>query len=135
MTHPATERLQDYALGVLTGEEAAALAAHLAECEECSARLRELEQLPAALAEIEPALPPPAAPLLQTRPRPSTLSKLLRIAAALVIGFAAGLLAARQSCGPLVLVLDDYAATAAPLPLSGQPVTCAVVDLVGFAKE
>lgn len=64
-----------YVLGALSGDDRRAYEAHLAHCDACAASVRELQDLPRALAAVSPAAldddPPPASllPELQRRVR------------------------------------------------------------------
>ncbi|MBC8478408.1 MAG: hypothetical protein ISR91_06590 [Candidatus Delongbacteria bacterium] len=133
MTHLTIALLEGYALHTLSETEFLQVEEHLQLCEECTARLAELTRLPDALADVEPAIPAPAVPYPTMRSQ--TLTVWMRIAAALVFGFATGLIAARQTCGPSVLVMGDFAVSRGAQTVTLKPVTCAVVDLVGLLDE
>jgi anti-sigma factor RsiW len=130
MKHLSEEQLDGYALGTLPDLENAVIEAHLEGCVDCSTRLEMLKQLPEALSEIDPVIAAPVVPF--PRKRPQFQTTWMRVAAALVFGFAAGLMAARQTCGPAVLVMDDFSVSQRTQTVAMTPVTCAVVDLGGW---
>jgi hypothetical protein len=67
MTHPETEVLAEFRAGIVTGRRGAAIAAHLAGCDRCSAADRGLAEVSALLAAVPgPAMPEGVARRLDT---------------------------------------------------------------------
>jgi anti-sigma factor RsiW len=130
MNHLSEEQLESFVLGTLSQEDTVAVREHLAQCVECSARVDALVQLPEALSGIEPAVIAPPVPFPHKRRQLQTGG--MRVAAAVVFGFAAGMMAARQTCGPAVLIMDDFSVSQRVQRVTLAPVSCAVVDLVGL---
>ena len=99
MQHPDEGTIHAWIDGELSPEDAAALEAHLAECQECSALAAEARGLVAASSRIVSALdiiPGDVIPKAQPRRRPWYASTQLRAAAAVVIVAGASLLVARN---------------------------------------
>jgi anti-sigma-K factor RskA len=61
MPHAAEALLGAYALGALTEAEALQVEAHLAACEQCTARAAEFQQIAKGLLHLAPEVDPPAA--------------------------------------------------------------------------
>lgn len=98
MTHPDTERLNDYVDGLLAPEDTAVVDAHLAACDACGAFVARHRALNAELAALPKSIAP-GRDLRPTGPR-RRLRPWLRAAAAIALLLGAGAAALLVSGGP-----------------------------------
>lgn len=111
--HPDDDILLELALGAGDGVEADRVSAHLADCPDCHARYRELDEAMREVLVAAPSVAPPAgfsgrvlAAATGNRRTRHRAPLLLAAAAAAVLGLVAGI------GGTLVLTRDEPAATA-----------------------
>lgn len=155
MSEHATELLGAYALGVLDGDEQAAVLAHLDGCAHCRREAGDLREMEAALGEIPPEAfldgPPPDGDLLLQRTlrqvhgerrRRDRRRRAVWAAAAVLVGAVAaggGVVVGRDTAPPAALAPSASTAPGtrtgtATDALTGATMTVAVRPAVGWVR-
>jgi anti-sigma factor RsiW len=144
-----SELLGAYVLGVLDGEEWAAVRSHLSECAACRREVDDLREMEAALGEIPPEAlldgpPPEGSGLLQRtlsdvrgEHRRRGLVWVLAVAAVVVVALAGGILAGRStSASPASAPPAATAARTASAtdPQTGTSMAVSLVPAAGWVR-
>jgi anti-sigma factor RsiW len=127
MTHPDDDTLLKHVLKLLDSDEERGLEEHLSQCDGCQAKLEEIRRHTELIGSIEPEIEDIHYPMPRIRRLP--LVTVLKAAALVMIGFAAGYGASSLSGREPVTVVPQRVEVASPSTSLTGFTTCESLDM------